>query len=226
MSEPGARASEPEEGAPDGLAEGTNQGSGKRDGPIKRLYHWVLGWADRPGGPVALGVIATAESFIFPIPPDVLLIPLCLGQPKKAFRFAAICTAGSVLGGVFGYWLGSALFDSVGIRIIELYSFADEYQTLGQYYSDNLVLTLGSAGFTPIPYKVFTIAAGGFSVPFGAFVAISAVSRGARFFLVAGLIRLFGERIRVFIERYFNILSIVLVLAVIGGFLLIRVVLH
>lgn len=228
MTEPEARSTSSNEPETSTVAEpaGVAPGAGEREGPIKRLYHWVLGWADRPGGPIALGGIALAESFIFPIPPDVLLIPLCLGQPKKAFRFAAICTAGSVLGGMLGYWLGSALFDSVGARIIELYDFADDYETLGRYYADNLVLTLGSAGFTPIPYKVFTIAAGGFSVSFGAFVAISAVSRGARFFLVAGLIRLFGERIRVFIDRYFNILSIVLVLAVIGGFLLMRVVIH
>lgn len=228
MTEPEARSTSSNEPETSTVAEpaGVAPGAGEREGPIKRLYHWVLGWADRPGGPIALGGIALAESFIFPIPPDVLLIPLCLGQPKKAFRFAAICTAGSVLGGMLGYWLGSALFDSVGARIIELYDFTDDYETLGRYYADNLVLTLGSAGFTPIPYKVFTIAAGGFSVSFGAFVAISAVSRGARFFLVAGLIRLFGERIRVFIDRYFNILSIVLVLAVIGGFLLMRVVIH
>ena len=203
---------------------GEGETPAKREGPLKRLYHWVLGWADRPGGPGALGIIATVESFIFPIPPDALLIPLCLGNPNRAFRFATICTIGSVLGGILGYWLGWALFDAVGARIIELYGYGEQYETLGRFYADNLVLTLGSAGFTIIPYKVFTIAAGGFTVPFGAFVAISAVSRGARFFLLAGLIRLFGDRIRVFIEKYFNILTVVLVIGVVAGFLLVGVV--
>jgi len=202
------------------------EGRARREGPLKRLYHWVLGWAERPGGPWALAGIATAESFFFPIPPDVLLIPLCLGQPKRAFRFAALCTAGSVAGGLVGYLLGSALYDTIGTRIIELYGYGEQYEALGRAYSDNLVLTLGTAGFTPIPYKVFTIAAGAFSVPLGAFVLISAVSRAGRFFLVATLIRLFGEPIRDFIEKYFNVLTIALVLAVAGGFLLVRVFFH
>ncbi len=198
----------------------------ERGGPLRRLYDWVLGWADRPGGPAALTAIATVESFIFPIPPDVLLIPMCLGKPKRAFRFAALCTAGSVVGGMLGYLLGSLLYESVGTRIVELYGYGEQYDAMGRAYADNLILALGTAGFTPIPYKVFTIAAGGFAVPFGAFVAISAVSRGARFFLVAGLIRAFGEPIREFIERYFNLLTIALVVGVVGGFLVLRLFFH
>jgi membrane protein YqaA with SNARE-associated domain len=195
-------------------------------GPLRRLYHWVLGWADRPGGPWALGAIATAESFIFPIPPDVLLIPLCIGKPQRAFRFAAICTVGSVLGGMLGYGIGSLLFETVGAPILELYNGAEAFEGLGRQFEDNLIIALGSAGFTPIPYKVFTIAAGAFSVSFGAFVVISAVSRAARFFLVAALIRVYGDKIAVFIEKYFNILTIVVTLAVIAGFFLIRPLMH
>jgi len=207
----------------EGPADGVKAG---RQGPLRRLYHWVLAWADRPGGPRALFAIAMAESFFFPIPPDTLLIPLCLGKPRRAFRFAAICTVGSVLGGMLGYLIGALLYEGVALPILELYGYTEQYAALGRAYSDNLVLALGTAGFTPIPYKVFTIAAGGFSVSFGAFVAISAVSRGARFFLVAGLIRWFGEPIRDFIERYFNILTIVFAVALIGGFLLVGVVFH
>lgn len=218
-------------GAPgsEGLTAGEAPAEGqaaRREGPLKRLYHWVLGWAERPGGPWALGAIATAESFIFPIPPDVLLIPLCISKPKKAFTFAAICTAGSVLGGILGYLIGSALFEAIGRPILDLYSGHEAFDAIGRQFQDNLVIALGSAGFTPIPYKVFTIAAGAFSVSFGAFVAISAVSRGARFFLVAALIRVFGEQIRDFIEKYFNILSIVLVVAIVAGFFLIRPLMH
>ncbi len=192
-----------------------------RPGPLRRLYHWVLGWADRPGGPAALTGIAAAESFFFPIPPDVLLIPLALGRPYRAFRFAALCTAGSVVGGIVGYLIGSSLYHVLGQPILELYGYMDQYERLGGMYAEHLVLTLGSAGFTPIPYKVFTIAAGAFEVPFLAFVVISAVSRGARFFLVAGLIRWFGAPIRSFIERYFNLLTILFVILLVGGFLVV-----
>ena len=209
-----------------GMKKPQDEGGETKAGPLRRLYRWVLGWAERPGGPWALGAIATAESFIFPIPPDVLLIPLCIGKPERAFRFAAICTVGSVAGGMLGYAIGSALFESVATPILEFYNGAEAFESLGQQFQDHLIVALGSAGFTPIPYKVFTIAAGAFSVSFGAFVAISAVSRGARFFLVAALIRVYGDKIADFIEKYFNILTIVLTLAVVAGFFLIRPLLH
>ena len=205
---------------------GARGGAGEargRPGPFRRLYHWVLDWAHRPGGPVALFGIAAAESFIFPIPPDVLLIPLALGNPRRALRFAALCTVGSVLGAMLGYLIGLGLYESVGRPIMELYGYADEYAAIGRAYRANLVLALGTAGFTPIPFKVFTIAAGGFHVPFLPFVAVTAVSRGMRFFLVAGLIRAFGEPIREFIERYFNLLTLVFTVLLIGGFVLLGV---
>ncbi len=194
-------------------------------GPLHRLYHWVLGWADRPGGTWALFGIAFAESSFFPIPPDVLLIPLALGNVRRALWFALVCTAGSVAGAVLGYVIGSSLFASIGQPIIELYHGMDHYNELGQLFEDNLLVTLGTAGFTPIPFKVFTIAAGAFGVSFPAFVAISALSRGARFFLVAGLIRLFGESIRVFIEKYFNLLTIAFVVLLVLGFVAVSVLL-
>ncbi len=194
-----------------------------RPGPFRRLYHWVLDWAHRPGGPAALFGIATLESFIFPIPPDVLLIPLALGNPRRALRFAGICTVGSVLGAMLGYLIGVGLYEAVGAPILELYGYTDEYMAIGNAYRDNLVLALGTAGFTPIPFKVFTIAAGGFKVPFISFVLITAVSRGMRFFLVGGLIRAFGEPIREFIERYLNLLTILFAILLIGGFVLLGV---
>jgi membrane protein YqaA with SNARE-associated domain len=197
--------------------------SAKRPGPFRRLYHWVLGWAYRPGGPAALFGIATLESFIFPIPPDVLLIPLALGNPRRALRFAAICTVGSLLGATIGYLIGVGLYEGVGKPILELYGYADEYAAIGDAYRENLVLALGTAGFTPVPFKVFTLAAGGFQVPFLSFVAITAVSRGMRFFLVAGLIRAFGEPIREFVERYLNLLTILFAILLIGGFVLLGV---
>lgn len=200
------------------------QPTGTRGGPLHRLYHWVLGWADRPGGTWALFGIAFAESSFFPIPPDVLLIPLALGNVRRSMWFALVCTAGSVAGAMLGYFIGSTLFASIGQPIIELYNGMEHYTELGQLFQENLVLTLGTAGFTPIPFKVFTIAAGAFGVSFPAFVAISAMSRGARFFLVAGLIRLFGEPIRVFIEKYFNLLTIIFMILLVLGFVAVSVV--
>jgi membrane protein YqaA with SNARE-associated domain len=190
-----------------------------RDGPLRRLYHWVLGWADRPGGAAALFGIAMVESSIFPIPPDALLIPLALGRPRRAWRFAALCTVGSILGAIIGYLMGSALYETVGRPIVEFYGYSGQYAAIGDAYSRNLVIALGTAGFTPIPFKVFTIAAGGFHVPFIPFVLVTAVSRGMRFFLVAGLIRAFGDPIREFIDRYLNLLTIVFAALLIGGFL-------
>jgi membrane protein YqaA with SNARE-associated domain len=188
-------------------------------GPLHRLYHWVLGWADRPGGTWALFGIAFAESSFFPIPPDVLLIPLALGNVRRSFWFAFVCTAGSVAGAALGYLIGSSLYASVGEPIIQFYHGQAQYEELQYLFEQNLVLTLGTAGFTPIPFKVFTIAAGAFGVSFPAFLAISALSRGGRFFLVAGLIRAFGEPIREFIEKYFNLLTIAFVVLLILGFL-------
>lgn len=208
----------------EGVRPGPTGGRGAR-GVLRRLYDWVLGWSEHRYGAVALAGIAFAESSFFPIPPDVLLIPLALGRPRRSLAYAAVCTAASVLGGLFGYALGFGFFNSVGRPLLELYGAMDAYHHVGAMYTQNLVLALGAAGFTPIPYKVFTIAAGGFAVPLLPFVAISAVSRGARFFLVAGLLYLWGERVRCFIDRYFNVLSVAFFALLVAGFALIRWVL-
>ena len=204
------------------MVSGSSRERSRRPNVIRRAYDWVLSWADRPSGPIALTGVAAAESIFFPIPPDVLLIPLCLGEPKRSLRFALLCTAGSLAGALVGYWVGAALYQSAGQWILEAYGYEDLYRRVGDLYRDNLLVTLGAAGFTPIPFKVFTIAAGGFQVPILAFLGISAVSRGARFFLVAGLLRIFGEPMREFIDRWFNLLTIVLVLLIVGGFLVVR----
>jgi membrane protein YqaA with SNARE-associated domain len=196
----------------------------KRKGWVRRLYDWVLSWADSRYGALALFILAFVEASFFLIPPDVLLIALAVGRPRGSLYFAAICTAGSVLGGVFGYIIGLQLFDLIGQPIIDFYTAGEAFQRVGDLYRENLVLALGTAGFTPIPYKVFTIAAGAFAVPFVPFVVISAVSRGARFFLVAGMIRIWGPQIRGFIDRYFNILTVVFVIALVLGFLILRTV--
>jgi membrane protein YqaA with SNARE-associated domain len=184
----------------------------------------VLGWAESRYGSAALFVLAVVEASVFLVPPDVLLIALCVGRPRRSLYFAAVCTVGSVVGGILGYLIGYQLYELIGRPIIEFYGAAEAFQRVGDLYRTNLVVALGTAGFTPIPYKVFTIAAGAFSVPFVPFLMISAVSRGARFFLVAGLIRIWGPQIRGFIDRYFNLLSVVFVIVLVLGFILLKFV--
>lgn len=197
-----------------------------RRGPVRRLYEWTIGWADRPGGTWALFALAVAESSFFPIPPDVLLIALAMGKPKRAMWFALVCMVGSVIGGMIGYYIGFALFEQIGRPVLEFYGATETFDKVGQLYRENLVLALGTAGFTPIPYKVFTIAGGAFAVAFVPFVLISIVSRGARFFLVAGLIYWVGPKVKVFIDRYFNLLTIIFVVVLVLGFYVIKFVMH
>lgn len=190
---------------------------------IKRLYDWVLGWAHRPHGAWALFILAFAESSFFPIPPDVLLIALAISIPARAFRFAVIASLGSVIGGIAGYAIGLYFMEAIGYNIIHIYGLAEKYDYLQTLYRDYDAWAVGIAGFTPIPYKAFTITAGAFEINFWVFIAASFVSRSARFFIVAALIYRFGEPIRDFIEKYFNILTLVFVALIIGGFVIIKV---
>lgn len=190
--------------------------------PLRAIYDWVLGWADRPGGAWALGAFAFAESSFFPVPPDILLIPLCLSAPRRAWWFAALTTACSVVGGMFGYLLGAVAYQSVGRPLLELYGAMDGFDTLAGLYQSYDAWVVGVAGFTPIPYKVFTIAAGFFEVDFAVFVLASVVGRGGRFFLVAGLLRWLGDPVRVFIDRWFNWLTLALAVLFVGGFIVVH----
>jgi membrane protein YqaA with SNARE-associated domain len=190
--------------------------------PIRVTYDWVLSWADRPGGVWALMGISFAESSFFPIPPDILLIPLCLAVPRRALWYAALCTAASVVGGMFGFAIGLLFFDSVGGWIIHVYALEGFFADVGRWYADYAAWIVAGAGFTPIPYKVFTIAAGFFRVNFPVFVVASIVGRGGRFFLVAGLLAWFGEPMKDFIDRYFNVLTVALAVLFVGGFLVIK----
>jgi membrane protein YqaA with SNARE-associated domain len=191
---------------------------------LRKLYDWVLAFAETPQGTWALFLLAVAESSFFPIPPDVLLMALAVAAPSRAFRFAAICSAGSVLGGVVGYLLGLKFYELLGRPIIEFYSAGDAYQRVQQLYRDWDAIAVAVAGFTPIPYKVFTIAAGVFEINFTTFLLASIVSRSARFFLISGLIWWLGPRIRAFIERYFNLLTVVFAVLLVGGFILLKYV--
>ncbi len=193
-------------------------------GWLKRLYDWMLTWADHPGGPVALLVLAFAESSFFPIPPDVLLIALCLSASHRAFWFATLCTLGSTFGGMAGYAIGMFLWAMVSdIFFKYVPGFTPEVfkRVCDQYelYSFWIVFT---AAFTPIPYKVITISAGVTHISFLPFVAASAIGRGARFFLVAALLWQFGKPMKEFIEKYFELLTIGLTVLGILGFIALK----
>ncbi len=186
---------------------------------MRRLYTWVLHWADTPYGPFALFLLAFAESSFFPVPPDVLLIALCVGAVAKSFRFAAICWAGSLLGGLFGYAIGYFAFESVGRAIITALHYQMYFDEVGALYAQYAGLAIFGAAFSPIPYKVFTIAAGVWHIDLATFVAASAVGRAGRFFLIGALFYFFGERIKSFIDRYFEAVLLIAFVLVVVGFL-------
>lgn len=194
----------------------------KKPNIIRRLYDWVLHWAHTPWGAAALFVIAFAESSFFPIPPDVLLIALCLGAATKSFRYAAICTVGSVLGGMAGYAIGFYVWEGVQDWFIPGVFSQELFDTVSNLFKDNTFWAVFTAGFTPIPFKVFTIVGGVCSVDFGTFTTAALISRGLRFFLIAGLIWKFGTPIKKFIDKYFNLLALVFTVILIGSFVLIK----
>jgi len=188
----------------------------------RRLYDWMMQWAHSPHSQAALFLLAFAESSFFPVPPDALLIALVLGAPRRWLLLAGVCTAGSVLGGVAGYGIGRFLMDTVGMRVIEFYHAQEYYARVMSWYRQYDFWIVFTAAFTPIPYKVFTIASGAFHMNVAGFTAVSIAGRGARFLLVAGLLRLFGEPVRRFIDRYFDWLALAFVILLAGGFALLR----
>ncbi len=191
---------------------------------FKKLYDWMLHWAETPYGPLALFLLAMAESSFFPIPPDALLIALCLGAAKKSFRFALYCAAGSILGGMLGYLIGFGLWGVVDSFFFSyIPGFSEElFQKVTVNFNDYGFWYVFSAGFTPIPYKIFTIASGAFKMNFFLFVIASALSRSLRFFGVAFLFWKFGPSIKKFIDKYFNLLAVLFFLLLLAGFLVIK----
>ena len=198
---------------------------------LRRLYDWILHWAETKYGVPALFLLALAESSFFPIPPDVLLIPLALGARSKAIRFALVCSVASIVGGIAGYgigyfawWSGTEAYSVVALFFFNhIPGFTEQvFLNIQEKYEIYNFLIVFTAGFTPIPFKIITISAGAFSVNFPMFLLASTVSRSARFFLVALLIRQFGEPITAFIDKYFNVLSIIFTLLLIGGFLVLK----
>lgn len=188
------------------------------------MYDWTIQWSRTKNAPYALFGVAFIESSFFPIPPDVLLIAMVVAEKKKWLRYAAICTIGSVCGALFGYLIGWGLYESAGKFIVSTYKLEAIVELIGKKYAENAFFTIFTAAFTPIPYKAITITAGLFKISLTVFIAASVIGRAGRFFLVAGALRLFGERIEKSIEKYFDILSIIFVALLIVGFLLLKYV--
>jgi membrane protein YqaA with SNARE-associated domain len=189
---------------------------------IRRLYDWTFSLAQSPKALWALAIVSFIESSFFPIPPDVLMIPMILARPNRAFIIALVATLASVAGAMLGYYIGAALFDSIGQPLLEFYGKAADFEAFKIRYNDWGVWAILIAGITPFPYKVITIASGVTAMSIPVFIVASLFARASRFFLVAALLWKFGAPIRDFIERWLGLVFTLLCVLLIGGFVALR----
>ena len=189
---------------------------------LKNIYNWTLKKAEHKNAKWYLGFISFTESSFFPIPPDILLIPMALASKAKALFYAFICTLFSVLGGILGYAIGYFFYNSLGVYIVELYHLENSFNIFENYYKEFGILIVLGAGITPFPYKFITIASGVFGLNIFLFTIVSIIGRGLRFYLIAILLYFFGEKIRLIIDRYFNILTVTFFILLVGSVFIIR----
>jgi membrane protein YqaA with SNARE-associated domain len=189
---------------------------------MRALYDWTLRLSGHRHAIWALAAVSFIESSFFPIPPDVLLIPMVLATRDRAWRIATVCTIASVLGGMAGYAIGYLAFEAIGKPMLDFYGYAAKFNDFRAYYNDWGAWAVFIAGTTPFPYKVITILSGLTGLNLAVFTISSILARGLRFFLVAGLLWHYGEPIRIFIEKYLNILAVLFVVLLVGGFVLLR----
>lgn len=189
---------------------------------IRSLYDWTIRQAHNPRALWFLAFVAFIESSIFPIPPDILMIPMIIAAPRKAFVIAGVATVSSVLGGMFGYWIGAVFFDQIGLPVLEFYGKTENFDTFRQTYNDWGAWAVLIAGVTPFPYKVVTILSGSTGLDLMVFTFASILARGLRFFIMAALLWKFGAPIRDFIERRLGLMFTLFVIALLGGFVLLR----
>ncbi|GBD99512.1 SNARE associated Golgi protein [bacterium BMS3Abin07] len=189
---------------------------------LRRLYDWVLHWADTPYAVPALFLLAFAESSFFPVPPDILLIALAISIPTRSFRYAMVCTAGSIIGGVVGYIIGFYGYEAIGRPIVEFYHAQGIMSAIKMKYDQFGFWGVLVAAITPIPYKVFTISSGFFRFDLWLFLLASVIGRSLRFFAVGALIWKFGAPVKGFIDRYFNLLGYIFIILLVGGFIVIK----
>jgi membrane protein YqaA with SNARE-associated domain len=190
---------------------------------LRQLYDWTLHWAESPQALLALFLIAIVESSVFPIPPDVLLIAIVAARPDHWLRAAALCTAGSTLGAALGYAIGLGFMATLGQAIVDFYGVQTQWDRVVALYNGTWgVWFLAAAAFTPIPFKVATIAAGATSMPFWPFLIVCTFGRAGRFFLVSAILRAFGAPVRRTIERHFDLAAMLFLILLVGGFLALR----
>ena len=189
---------------------------------LKKTYNWTLEKAQHKNAKWYLSLISFAESSFFPIPPDILLIPMALASKARALFYAFMCTLFSVLGGILGYAIGYFFYNSVGIYIVDLYHLGNSFNIFENYYKEFGILIVLGAGITPFPYKFITIASGVFGLNIFLFIIVSIIGRGLRFYLIAILLYFFGEKIKLIIDTYFNILTIVFFILLVGSVFIIR----
>ncbi len=189
---------------------------------FRSLLDWVWRMAETEGAMKVLFLVSLTESVFFPVPPDLLLIPMALAQQKKAFRIAGVCLAASVIGGAIGYFIGAFFMDTIGMSIVNFYGLTDQYVVVQEWYEKYNAWVVAVAGLTPIPYKLCTLTAGTFHVNFYVFFIMSFLSRGVRFFVVAGLIYLFGHKIRYFLEKRLDLIFVLCMVLVVIGFIMIN----
>ncbi len=189
---------------------------------IRRLYDWTLGLAQHPHALWALAVVAFIESSVFPIPPDIIMIPVIIAQPRRAWVIAGVALVASVLGGLLGYAIGALAFDTIGQPILASLGKADAMTEFSERFNDMGFWAVLTAGVTPFPYKVITIMSGWTGMPLATFITTSILARGLRFFIVAGLLWRFGAPIQDFIERRLGLMFTLAVVLLLGGFAVVR----
>tara|TARA_B100000029_G_C17572010_1_gene956930 strand:- start:1903 stop:2487 length:585 start_codon:yes stop_codon:yes gene_type:complete len=189
---------------------------------LRTLYTWTLSKAEHKYSSWILSFISFIESSFFPIPPDILLIPMIIAKRTKAWMYAFICTFFSVLGGVAGYIIGYYFYNSIGVLIINTYHLSNSFNTFESYYNEYGIFIILGAGFTPFPFKFITIASGVFNLNIFLFIFTAIIARGLRFYLLAGLLFIFGEKIKILIDKYFNLFAILFFILLVGSVLLIK----
>lgn len=189
---------------------------------LRRVYDWMLGLAGRPAAERWLGVVSFADSSFFPLPPDIMLAPMCLARPERAMRYALICTVTSVLGALLGYTIGSLLYQVVGEPLLHFYGYEDKFRQFAAEIGTNGFLWMLAFAFLPIPYKVATIAAGSIHLDLGIVILASLLGRGGRFFAVAWLIQRYGETAQRLIDGHFEKIAAAFTILFIGGFVVVR----
>jgi membrane protein YqaA with SNARE-associated domain len=189
---------------------------------LQRLYRWLLMLSAGPYAPASLALVAVADASFFPCPPEVLLIPMAVARPDRAWRYAAICTVASICGGALGYLIGYTLFDVVAVPLLHAYHGEAGYERFRQLYAEWGVWVILIKGMTPIPYLIVTLASGALRYSFPVFIAASIATRGARFFLVATLLHYFGDAVRVFVERHLTVVTSAVAVVVVLALVVVR----